>query len=145
MMTTSFQPLQGGCECGRIRYRLNSAPRTVHACHCRQCQRLSGSAFSINAEVKVDQIEVIGEAEPELLLVASEATQKGRMWWCVRCATKLWADHYLGAEDTRYLRVGTLDTGEALPPRAHFFTRSKHPWIILPPDLPAYATFPGKS
>src|SRR5579872_5008973 len=97
--TAEFQPLEGGCECGRIRYRLTAAPRTVHACHCRQCQRLSGSAFSINAEVKANEIELLGEAEPELLLVTSEGSQKGRMWWCSRCATKLYADHYLADED----------------------------------------------
>lgn len=144
-MPSGFDPLEGSCECGRIRYRLVAAPRTVHACHCRQCQRLSGSAFSINAEVKAGDIELLGAVEPELLLVASEGSQKGRMWWCSRCATKLYADHHLAPDDTRYLRVGTLDTGESLPPRAHFFTRSKHPWIVLPPDLPAYATLPGKS
>jgi hypothetical protein len=142
-MTSDFRPLDGGCECGRVRYRLTAAPRTVHVCHCRQCQRLSGSAFSINAEIRADDLEMIGEAEPELLVVASEATPKGRMWWCPKCATKLYADHYLADENTRYLRVGTLDTGEALPPRAHFFTRSKHPWIVLPPELPAYTTFPN--
>ena len=40
--------LEGRCACGNIRYRLTAAPMIVHACHCRDCQRLSGSAFAIN-------------------------------------------------------------------------------------------------
>ena len=141
-MNSDFQPLDGGCACGRVRYRLTAAPRTVHACHCRQCQRLSGSAFSINAEIDIRNLDLIGEAPPEVLSVVSEHTQNGRIWRCPKCATKLYSDHFLADEHTRYLHVGTLDQGEALPPRAHFFTRSKHPWIILPPELPTYTTFP---
>ena len=46
------------------------------------------------------------------------------------------------ADRVRFVRVGTLDTGEALPPDAHYFTRSKHPWIVIPGDMPRFETSP---
>jgi len=43
------EALEGGCTCGKVRYRLNSDPMFVHCCHCRWCQRETGAAFALNA------------------------------------------------------------------------------------------------
>ena len=43
---------EGGCSCGKVRYRLTAEPMFVHCCHCRQCQRITGSAFVINAIIE---------------------------------------------------------------------------------------------
>lgn len=130
--------LEGGCSCGRVRYRLTGSPITVNCCHCRQCQRLSGSAFALNAMIEERFIEVLGATEPEV--VSDEGG--GRQWRCPGCNLLLFADHPMMNEDIRILRVGTLDEGEQLAPDAHYFVRSKHPWIALPPDVPAYHALP---
>src|SRR5215510_10803646 len=52
--------LEGRCACGNIRYRLTAAPMIVHACHCRDCQRLSGSAFAINLWIERKFVETSG-------------------------------------------------------------------------------------
>ena len=52
--------LEGRCACGNIRYRLTAAPMIVHACHCRDCQRLSGSAFAINLWIERKFVEASG-------------------------------------------------------------------------------------
>ena len=44
----------GGCDCRRIRYRMTSRPLFVHCCHCRWCQRESGSAFALNAMIEAE-------------------------------------------------------------------------------------------
>ena len=46
-------PLEGGCDCGAVRYRIETAPMFVHCCHCRWCQRESGASFALNAISKV--------------------------------------------------------------------------------------------
>ncbi|HEX4885361.1 MAG TPA: GFA family protein, partial [Casimicrobiaceae bacterium] len=57
MPTPSF-PLAGGCDCRRVRYQLLSAPLFVHCCHCRWCQRETGSAFALNAMIETDRVEL---------------------------------------------------------------------------------------
>ena len=125
---------EGGCECGQVRYRLTTAPIFVNCCHCRQCQKLSGSAFAINAMIEADRVELIAGDE----VVADDGTAR-----CPGCGTLLWALHPMFGEALRFVRVGTLDEGEKLPPDAHFFVRSKHPWIPIPAGMPSYETLPG--
>ena len=123
----------GGCECGQLRYRLTSAPIFVNGCHCRQCQKLSGSAFAINAMIEADRVEVIaGKAQG-----GDDGSVR-----CADCGTLLWGLHPMFGEAIRFVRVGTLDEGEKLPPDAHFFVRSKHPWILVPAGMPSVETLP---
>jgi len=57
--------LDGGCACGRLRYRMRSRPMFVHSCHCKDCQRQTGSAFVLNALIEADRVEVLsGEPTP---------------------------------------------------------------------------------
>ncbi len=134
--------LEGGCNCDHVRYRLTSRPIFVNGCHCRLCQRTSGSAFAINAMIEADRVVLIGAGEPEIVLAPGDLPASQTSARCPRCGTSLWGHHHLFGEVIRFVRVGTLDEGEALAPDAHFFTRSKHPWIVLPDGVPAYETLP---
>jgi hypothetical protein len=131
--------LEGGCECGQIRYRLATAPIFVNCCHCRQCQRLSGSAFAVNAMIEADRVALIGDAD-----AASGLERRHGAIHCSACNTLLWAFHPMFGENILFVRAGTLDESELLPPDAHFFTRSKHPWINLPEGVPCFETLPTK-
>ena len=128
--------LEGGCACGAVRYRLKSGPMFVNCCHCQDCQRQLGSAFVINAMIETDRIEVLsGEIAPTTL-----PTDSGRphdVHRCTACGTTLWSD-YGRRRVMSFLRATTLDDRDALRPDAHIFTRSKLPWVILPPDVPAF-------
>jgi hypothetical protein len=135
--------LQGGCTCGRVRYRLTKAPITVNACHCRLCQRLSGSAFALNAMIEAEYLELTGEAEPELVYIPTDLSDRTRAWRCAACGVLLFNDHPLTHDHVRFIRVGTLDQGERLAPDAHYFVSRKHPWIALPHDVPAYESLPS--
>ena len=63
-MSDDVFPLDGGCNCRAVRYRMGSRPLIVHACHCSECRRLTGAAFALNALIEVDRVEVIA-GEPE--------------------------------------------------------------------------------
>ncbi len=133
-------PLDGGCDCGRIRYRLTTRPLFVHCCHCRWCQRESGAAFALNALIETERVVHLRE-EPEIVDTPSRSGDGQRIARCPQCRIALWS-HYAGAGPIlRFVRVGTLDNPDLLPPDIHIFTASKQPWVILPPDTPAVAEY----
>ena len=128
----SGNTLEGGCDCGRVRYRLASAPLVVHCCHCRWCQRETGSAFALNAMIESDRVVCLGEP-PELVHTPSASGRGQRIARCPQCRIAVWS-HYAGAGPVlSFVRVGTLDDPDALPPDIHIFTASKQPWVRLPP------------
>jgi hypothetical protein len=133
--------MEGGCECGAVRYRLTEEPITTNCCHCRDCQAITGSAFALNAMIETDRIAVT-RGEPELRTLGREGRGEARAWRCPTCATLLWADHPMFGDAIRFVRTGTLDRAEALAPDAHYFLRSKHPWITVPAGVPGYETLP---
>jgi hypothetical protein len=129
-------PLEGGCSCRYVRYRMTSGPLFVHCCHCRWCQRETGTAFALNAMIEADRVETIG-GEPELVDTPSESGKGQQIARCPRCRVAVWS-HYAGAgPSVKFMRVGTLDEPDHFPPDIHIFTASKQPWVVLPPGATA--------
>lgn len=129
-------PHEGCCTCRAVRYRMRSGPLFVHACHCRWCQRETGSAFALNAMIETERVELLGEA-PELVPTPSESGQGQKIARCPHCRVAVWS-HYAGAGDAvAFVRVGTLLEPDRLPPDIHIFTASKQPWLVLPAGTPA--------
>lgn len=125
----------GGCACGAIRYRLESEPLYVHCCHCRWCQRETGAAFALNALIEADRVTVLSCA-PETIPIPSESGRGQKIARCPDCRVALWS-HYGGLDTLlSFVRVGTLDEPDLVPPDIHIFTESKQPWVILPSDRP---------
>jgi hypothetical protein len=112
-------PAEGGCDCKRVRYRMQSPPLVVHCCHCRWCQRETGASFALNAMIGLGQ----------------------RIARCPECQVAVWS-HYAGAGPLiKFVRVGTLDDPDLLRPDIHIFTESKQPWFTLPMGAPAVAQY----
>ena len=140
MPTEDRYPLSGGCDCGHIRYRLETPPMFVHCCHCRWCQRETGASFALNAMMESDRVSVEG-AEPELVDTPSASGSGQQIARCPKCRVAVWS-HYSGAGRwVRFVRVGTLDEPDRLPPDIHIFTASRQPWVVLPADTPAVPEF----
>jgi hypothetical protein len=133
-------PIEGGCDCGAARYRMTTAPLVVHACHCRWCQRETGTAFALNAMIESDRVVETG-TPPDLVDTPSASGRGQVIARCPTCRIALWS-HYAGAGSLlKFVRVGTLDDPDALPPDVHIFTASKQPWLALPPGAPAFETY----
>ncbi|WP_250460919.1 GFA family protein [Microbulbifer litoralis] len=138
-MTANY-PLEGGCGCGHLRYRMNTAPLVVHCCHCRWCQRETGTAFVINAMIESDRVTNLN-GEPQLFQTPSESGRGQRIARCPKCLVAVWS-HYAGSGHlTKFVRVGTLDDPGRLPPDVHIYTGSKQPWVEIPGSMPAYPVF----
>lgn len=129
-------PAEGGCDCRHVRYRLLTRPLFVHCCHCRWCQRESGASFALNAMIESDRVQPLAGA-PELVLTPSDSGLGQRIARCPQCRLALWS-HYAGSGPAvSFVRVGTLDDPDLLPPDVHIFTASKQPWVQLAPGTPA--------
>ena len=136
--------LEGGCTCGKVRYRLNRSPMIVHCCHCRWCQRETGTAFALNAMIESDCVRLLS-GPVERIDTPSNSGKGQKIVRCPSCHIAVWS-HFAGAGDLlSFVRVGTLDTPDALPPDIHIYTASKQPWVILPPDTPAFDEYYRRS
>ena len=133
-------PYEGGCTCGAVRYRMTTKPMFVHCCHCRWCQRETGASFALNALIEADRVELL-KGEIALVDTPSNSGKGQKIARCPQCHIAVWSN-YAGAGDAiRFVRVGTLDEPDRLPPDIHIFTSSKQPWVVLAPDTPAVAEY----
>jgi hypothetical protein len=128
-------PLEGGCDCGLVRYRMETSPLIVHCCHCRWCQRESGAAFALNAMIEADRVTHLG-ADPEIVDTPSSSGKGQKIARCPKCRVAIWSNYAGAGPIIRFVRVGTLDEPNQLPPDIHIFTASKQLWFELPPGVP---------
>ena len=137
-----FVPLEGGCRCGGVRFRIERAPIITHCCHCRLCQQVSGAAFRINTMIEAAHLTLLtGSPRPY------QGKDSHKVMQCPDCALALWSHHTMLGGSIAFVGIGMLDEGERLAPEVHYFTRSKHPWITLPADVTAFDQLgdPGKA
>jgi hypothetical protein len=133
-------PAEGGCTCQAVRYRLRDRPLIVHCCHCRWCQRETGSAFVLNALIESARLELLA-GRPELVSTPSNSGKGQRIARCPSCHIAVWS-HYAGLEDLlSFVRVGTLDEPDRFPPDVHIYTQSKQPWVVLPAGARAFSEY----
>jgi hypothetical protein len=128
--------LDGGCTCRAVRYRMTSAPLFVHCCHCRWCQRETGTAFALNAMIEAERVVLLAGV-PEVVNTPSNSGKGQKIARCPVCRIALWSNYGGGGDTVRFVRVGTLDDPDRLPPDIHIFTASKQPWVVLAPGTPA--------
>ncbi len=126
--------------CGKVRYTLKATPLVVHACHCTQCQHVSGSAFVMNA--------VIGKGDVDLQSGTLKAFHfehsSHTTFSCDQCATNVWSEYAGYFKNCWFVRVGTLDDANLFPPDVHIFTSTRQPWVVLDDGTPCYTEFyPG--
>ncbi|MGE5184476.1 MAG: GFA family protein [Acidobacteriota bacterium] len=133
-------PIEGGCDCRAVRYRMHSAPLIVHCCHCRWCQRETGASFALNALIEADRVELLGQT-PEMIATPSASGKGQKIHRCPTCKLAVWSNYPGGGDLVRFIRVGTLDNPDVCPPDVHIYTSTKQPWLVLPPGARAFAEF----
>ena len=136
MTSADAFPLFGGCDCRSIRYRMDTRPLFVHCCHCRWCQRESGASFALNAMIETDRMSLLA-GEPGTVDTPSESGRGQKIARCPKCSIAVWSNYSGAGPAVRFVRVGTLDEPDHLPPDIHIFTKSKQPWVVLPAGTPA--------
>ena len=132
--------LEGGCGCGALRYRLTDEPFIVHNCHCRLCQRQTGTGSAVNAFIESDRLELLsGEPRENEFLTGSGATQI--VVRCAQCGTAVWSFYPRLGRKVAAVRVGTLDDPSAAAPDVAIYVAHKADWAPIPDGVPAFAEF----
>jgi hypothetical protein len=136
------QVREGGCQCRKIRYRIDAAePPIVAACHCTECQRQSGSAFGMSMIVPRESFALIA-GKPRSFKRDSDSGKPVECFFCADCGTRLFhTPASMGA--TVNVKPGTLDDTSDVTPKLHIWTSSRQSWVQIPDDVPQFKRQPG--
>lgn len=137
--TPTGETLEGGCQCGAVRYEVCAAPLALYACHCTDCQRQSSSAFGLSMPVPRAALVVTGTTATYTRVNAAGRTVDRH--FCPACGTRLYHAPSRNPAIVN-LKPGTLDDARWLRPVAHVWTRSAQDGSMLPPDALHYAGQP---
>lgn len=136
-MTGSLK-IEGGCQCGAVRYELTDEPERVSICHCRDCQRSSGAPMVIWAVLAKDKFRVTrGEAR------AVNSSGDSFRYFCASCGTGLYYTNETFLPALVDVQATTLDELDAFPPSAQVQTREQAIWVPVLAELEAFRRYPG--
>lgn len=129
-------PVEGGCQCGAVRYRLVASPLTVYNCHCKDCQRFSGAAWSMSMIVRDADFELLSG---ELARYDRKADSGNviAMHFCAHCHGWVW--NAPAQPGIKVARAGTLDNMDWAGPVGNIWTDSKAAWVDIDPALVNFA------
>ncbi len=126
-------PYGGGCQCGRIRYEIHGEPLAIYACHCRECQKQSASAFGLSMPVLRSALRLTGD-EPARFERRAASGRVVAATFCPACGTRLFHEPSRNPEIVN-IKPGTLDDTSWIMPVAHVWTSSKQLWVDIPSDV----------
>jgi hypothetical protein len=137
--------LDGSCLCGKVTYTCAAEPLGVGTCHCTECQRQTGSTFSVIVILPRDALEVEGDSLASFTTVGTDSGAKVARQFCRECGSPI-VSHSEGSPELAFLKAGTLNDTSWLEPQMHVWTDSAQPWVIdslqgakLPRGVPAQA------
>ena len=119
--------IEGGCYCGRIKYRAEADPEKVEICHCSDCQTLSGSAYRTAVPVDADSFELLC-GTPSLYQKTAEDGSIRLQAFCPDCGSPLYSAPPEGERGYFGIRVGTTRQRDRLIPKNQYWFRSAQPW-----------------
>ena len=133
-------PIEGGCACGQVRYRLNAPPIAVYTCHCTDCKTLTASAFSMAMPVLRKDFEVTQGVLGTWLRKAQSGTIIPQRF-CADCGTRVFTEPP-GGPHSLTVRPGTLDDTGWLHPVSAFWVSSAQSWVTFGADVLQYEKQP---
>lgn len=127
----------GGCQCGEVRFEVIGDPLAIYICHCRECQKQSSSAFGISVLVKNSQVK-IQEGSPKFWTRITDNNQSLDCFFCPTCGSRIWHGNPSNNEIIS-IKGGALDEMPLLDEVSHYWTSSKVPGILIPPQAHCFS------
>ena len=131
---------QGYCLCKKITYAIDGELSEFSYCHCKSCQKASGSAYGANAGINQARFTL---SDPDSLLREYESSRDKVRTFCSNCGSPIYA-YLRSSSDLIGIRLGTLDSSFAKTAKAHIFVSEKAAWEVISGDAPQFETWAGK-
>ncbi|WP_338241176.1 GFA family protein [Aurantiacibacter hainanensis] len=125
---------EGGCACGKVRYRITGEPMMVHNCYCRQCQQQTGSTCVVNGFWESDRIELLS-GELSEFAVPGGSGQDHTIARCANCATAVFSYYARLGRLSTGVRAGSLDDPGSIRPDVAIFMAEAMPWVTPPAGI----------
>lgn len=132
--------IDGGCLCGSVHYSSHMAPLTTAVCHCIDCQKQSGSAFSVNVLVPAEGFVVEGSSLANYEKTGGSGLPV-RRFFCSACGSALYAE-LAAMPGVLAIKAGTLSTAAQMQPGMHLWCASALPWVTVDRYLPCFEQSP---
>ena len=120
--------LSGGCLCGAVRYDCDGEPMMTALCHCDDCQRSTGSTFSILVAVNREELQLEGDTLATLITIGDEAGERRERKFCSACGSPI-VSIIAEAPEIAFIKAGTLDDRSWLEPEMEVWSDSAQPWL----------------
>lgn len=134
--------IDGECFCGAIAFEAEIDPDNIQACHCTDCQTVSGSAFRVSARTNPDSFSLTRGA-PTLYTKTAESGNKREQGFCPTCGTSIFSTSPGDGPKVYVLRLGTIRQRAELSPKRRTWCRSTPGWLDSLDTLPASETSPS--
>lgn len=120
--------ITGRCLCGSITYLCEAEPTLTAVCHCRDCQRQTGTASSLIVAVPAGSLQISGDTLSSFATIGEEHGTKTNRHFCSSCGSPI-VSRVEAMPDLEFIKAGTMDDASGLTPTLEFFTRSAHAWV----------------
>jgi hypothetical protein len=122
--------LDGSCLCGKVTYNCAADPVATAACHCTDCQKQTGTSFSVVVAVPRDALKIEGDSLASYITVGTDTGQEVSRQFCRECGSPI-AGLADAMPEVAFIKAGTLDDTSWLDPQMHVWCDSAQPWIPL--------------
>ena len=133
-----FQPLEGGCLCGQVRFKAHQPPMRTLACHCKFCQRVTGSSYFAESMFAMDAVEFSGAALSSYEHISEGSGKKVAVHFCPSCGSTL-SLTFERWPDIRAIARGCYDDPNAVEVTSHIWTESAQTGTALPEGVACFA------
>lgn len=130
---------EGGCHCGAVRYQCTQEPEAAFNCYCNDCQKTTGSPFSVELMIRRDGFDCEGPTES--YVVTGDSGKPVTRKFCRACGSGILVDCE-SDPDYVFVKAGTLDDSSWIKPEMHIFTSAKPPWFSITDPLPQFERMP---
>jgi hypothetical protein len=141
-MADAPRPLTGRCLCGAVTYSVDAEPIWQGACYCADCQRQTGTAFSVIAGVPSEALTVQGSTLASFTTTGEDHQSTTERRFCSACGSPIFST-IEAMPGLAFLKAGTLDDTSWFEPRAEVWTRSAQPWALHFESAQQFERSPG--
>ena len=132
--------IEGGCLCGQARFSGDAEPAFQAICHCKNCQKQAGTAYSV--VVGVPRAAVTFTGSIKTYQDAGDSGGTVNRHFCPECGSPLFSDTPTNPALV-FLKAGALDDAGWVTPQVHIWTESAMACTVIPAEIPAFPKNPG--